>query len=45
MCPQIEHRLLAVGRDISIMVQPSDLVRDLRKHLKKLRNHKDFLLH
>ncbi|KAH3790021.1 uncharacterized protein LOC127841045 [Dreissena polymorpha] len=41
---QIEHRLLAVGKDISIVVQPSDLVREIKKQMKKLKNYKDFLL-
>ncbi|XP_052772481.1 uncharacterized protein LOC128211570 isoform X1 [Mya arenaria] len=42
---EIEHRLLAVGRDISVVVQPSDLVKEIKKNMKKLKNHKDFLLH
>lgn len=41
---QIEHRLLAVGKDISIVVQPCDFIQELKKQLKKLRGYKDFLV-
>jgi hypothetical protein len=41
---QIERRLLAVGKDISIVVQPSDFIKDLKKQLKKLKSYKDFLI-
>lgn len=41
---EVRDRLNAVGRDISILVQPSDLVTKLKKQLKSLRNHKDFIV-
>ncbi|XP_060597687.1 uncharacterized protein LOC132751519 isoform X3 [Ruditapes philippinarum] len=41
---EIERRLLAVGKDISIVVQPSDFIKDLKKQLKKLKSYKDFLI-
>ena len=41
---QIQHRLLAVGRDISIVVQPSDFILELKRQLKKLRGYKDYLV-
>lgn len=41
---EIQHRLLAVGRDISIVVQPCDFIQELKKQLKKLKGHKDFLV-
>ncbi|XP_065089878.1 uncharacterized protein LOC135711062 [Ochlerotatus camptorhynchus] len=41
---EIRDRLNAVGRDISILVQPADLVTKLKKQLKSLRGHKDFIV-
>ncbi|XP_031631248.1 probable serine/threonine-protein kinase DDB_G0282963 [Contarinia nasturtii] len=41
---EVRDRLNAVGRDISILVQPSDLVSKLKKQLKSLRNHKDYIV-
>lgn len=41
---EVRDRLNAVGRDISILVQPSDLVSKLRKQLKSLRNYKDYIV-
>lgn len=41
---EIQHRLLAVGKDISIVVQPSDFIQELKKQLKKLRGYKDYLV-
>lgn len=37
-------RLQAVGRDISVLVQPADFVQKLRKQLKNVRGYKDFLM-
>ncbi|XP_015600966.1 uncharacterized protein LOC107270450 [Cephus cinctus] len=37
-------RLSAVGRDISIVMQPSDLVTGLRKKLRAIRNYKQFVV-
>uniref|UniRef100_X1YYF1 PDZ domain-containing protein n=1 Tax=Capitella teleta TaxID=283909 RepID=X1YYF1_CAPTE len=42
---EIEHRLNAVGRDISIVVQPMDFVTELKRSLKATyKNYKDFLV-
>ncbi|RUS73755.1 hypothetical protein EGW08_018492 [Elysia chlorotica] len=40
---EIEHRLSAVGREISIVVQPSDFVHEIRKQFKKIKNYKHFI--
>lgn len=41
---EIRDRLNCVGRDISILVQPSDLITKLKKQLKSLRSHKDYIV-
>lgn len=41
---EVHERLNAVGRDISILVQPSQLVYSIKKQLKALRNYKDFIV-
>lgn len=41
---EIRDRLNSVGRDISILVQPSDLIVKLKKQLKSLRGYKDYLV-
>lgn len=41
---EVRDRLNAVGRDISILVQPSDLITKLKKQLKSVRNHKDYIV-
>lgn len=41
---EVRDRLNAVGRDISILVQPSDLIVKLKKQLKSLRNYKDYIV-
>ena len=41
---EISDRLNAVGRDISILVQPFDLVKQLKKQLKSLKNYKDYIV-
>lgn len=41
---QVRDRLNSVGRDISILVQPLDLIKQLKKQLKSLRNYKDYIL-
>ncbi|XP_063980024.1 uncharacterized protein LOC135164006 [Diachasmimorpha longicaudata] len=38
------ERLRAVGRDISIVIQPTDLVSSLRKKLRSIRSYKNFIL-
>jgi len=37
-------RLSAVGRDVSVLVQPADFVHRLRKHLKSMRSYKDYVM-
>ncbi|XP_048744864.2 uncharacterized protein LOC125657945 isoform X4 [Ostrea edulis] len=41
---RIDHLLSAVGKDISVVVQPEDFVKELKKQLKKLKNYKDLLM-
>ncbi|XP_050422675.1 uncharacterized protein LOC126834638 [Adelges cooleyi] len=41
---EVRDRLNAVGLDISLLVQPTDLVSALRKQLKSLKAFKDYLL-
>lgn len=41
---QVRDRLNAVGRDISILVQPLDLIKQIKKQLKSLKNYKEYLL-
>ncbi|XP_034937274.1 uncharacterized protein [Chelonus insularis] len=38
------ERLRAIGRDISIVVQPTDLIASLRNKLRAMRNYKNFIL-
>ena len=39
-----QERLGAVGRDISVVLQPTDLVSSLRKRLRAIRNYKNFVV-
>lgn len=41
---EIADRLNAVGRDISILIQPMDLVKQLKKGLKALKGYKDYIV-
>lgn len=41
---EVRDRLNAVGREISILVQPFDLVKQLKKQLKALRSYKDYIV-
>ncbi|KAL8617722.1 hypothetical protein ACOMHN_053555 [Nucella lapillus] len=41
---EIEHRLNAVGREITIVVQPSDYITELKKQLKKIKNYKNYIV-
>ncbi|KAF2346066.1 hypothetical protein FHG87_023178, partial [Trinorchestia longiramus] len=41
---EVQDRLNAVGRDISILVQPLDLVRTMKKQLKAIKNYKDYIV-
>jgi hypothetical protein len=37
-------RLQAVGRDVSVVVQPADFVLKMRKQLKGVRGYKEYVL-
>ena len=41
---QIEHRLNAVGKEITLVVQPEDYVSEMKKQLKKLKNYKNYII-
>uniref|UniRef100_A0A1B6I2P2 PDZ domain-containing protein n=2 Tax=Homalodisca TaxID=139475 RepID=A0A1B6I2P2_9HEMI len=41
---EVRDRLNAVGLDISLLVQPSDLVKQVKKQLKALRSYKDYIV-
>lgn len=41
---EVKDRLNSIGRDISILVQPSDLIAKLKKQLKSLRSYKDYIV-
>nr|XP_018915540.1 PREDICTED: uncharacterized protein LOC109042982 isoform X2 [Bemisia tabaci] len=41
---EVRDRLNAVGLDISILVQPFDLVKQIKKQLKTIRSYKDFIV-
>lgn len=41
---EIQDRLNAVGKDISILVQPLDLIKVLKKQLKSMRSYKDYIV-
>ncbi|KAK4871756.1 hypothetical protein RN001_015880 [Aquatica leii] len=41
---QVRDRLNSVGRDISILVQPLDLIKQLKKQLKAIKNYKEYIL-
>ncbi|OQR77589.1 hypothetical protein BIW11_02888 [Tropilaelaps mercedesae] len=42
---EIEPRLRAVGKDISLVVQPSDFIRALKKQLKSMWTYKSYIAH
>lgn len=41
---EVKDRLHAVGRDISILVQPYDLIKTIKKQLKSLRGYKEYIV-
>ena len=41
---EVMNRLNAIGLDISILFQPSDLIKAIRKGLKAIRGYKDFIV-
>lgn len=41
---EVRDRLNAVGKEISILVQPFDLMRQLKKQLKALRSYKEYIV-
>lgn len=40
----VTTRLNSVGKELSVLVQPSDFIKQLRKQLKSLKGYKDYLL-
>lgn len=41
---EVQERLNAVGREISLLVQPADLIKQLKKQLKQFKNFKDYIV-
>ena len=41
---ELGARLAAVGRDISLVVQPADLIRLLKRQLKTVRGYKQYVV-
>ncbi|XP_055881675.1 uncharacterized protein LOC106061045 isoform X1 [Biomphalaria glabrata] len=41
---EIEHRLSALGREITIVVQPYDFIRHIKHQFKKLKNYKSYIV-
>lgn len=41
---EVRDRLNAVGKEISILVQPSDFIKQIKKHLKSIRSYKDYIV-
>lgn len=41
---EVKDRLNAVGLDISLLVQPSDLIKQIKKQLKSMRSYKDYIV-
>lgn len=41
---EIRDRLNAVGKDISLLLQPLDLIKALKKRLKSFKNYKDYIV-
>ncbi|KAK7583910.1 hypothetical protein V9T40_004873 [Parthenolecanium corni] len=41
---EVKDRLNAVGLDISLLVQPSDLIKQIKKQLKQVKNYKDYIV-
>lgn len=41
---EVKDRLNAVGLDISLLIQPSDLIKQIKKQLKLIKNYKDYII-
>ena len=41
---EVKDRLNGVGLDMSLLVQPSDLIKQIKKQLKQVKNHKDYIV-
>lgn len=41
---EIKTRLNSVGLEISLLLQPLDLVKNLKKQLKLIKNYKDYIV-
>lgn len=41
---EVRDRLNSVGSDISLLVQPSDLIKQIKKQLKLVKNYKEYIV-
>lgn len=41
---EVKDRLNSVGLDISLLVQPFDLIKQVKKQLKAIRSYKDYIV-
>lgn len=41
---EIKNRLNSVGPEISILLQPVDLIKNIKKQLKLIKNYKDYIV-
>lgn len=41
---EVRDRLNAVGKEISVLVQPFDLIKQIKKQLKTIRGYKQFIV-
>ncbi|XP_044741164.1 uncharacterized protein LOC123302338 isoform X2 [Chrysoperla carnea] len=41
---EVRDRLNAIGKEISILVQPLDLIKQIKKQLKSVRNYKEYIV-
>ncbi|XP_059476455.1 uncharacterized protein LOC132197280 [Neocloeon triangulifer] len=41
---EVRDRLNAVGRDMSILIHPFDLIKQIKKQLKSIKNYKEYLV-
>ncbi|RWS11545.1 hypothetical protein B4U79_10438 [Dinothrombium tinctorium] len=41
---EVKDRLNAIGRDISLLLQPSDFIKVIKKQLKSFKNYRDYIV-
>lgn len=41
---EIKNRLNSVGLEVSLLLQPLDLVKNIKKQLKQIKNYKDYVV-